>query len=167
MQLLPVSVRMAIMSILSDIQEEHSDSRLLAAGKPFYITTKLNYVKHLVMRYPDTNVEIIPDVEWERFTIERDDKIEMLEQRQQLFKQFENDVKVNWSDFTIEQYLVAEYPLIPKTSEGQRQLLLNTEYNFIMKLSKEELTTRFLNDDGSVMKFSDTNGCDSALDKIK
>lgn len=166
MQLLPLSVRMTIMSVLSDLQEENSDSRLLAAGKSFYINTRLNYVKHLVMRYPDTNIEIIPDVEWERFSIDRDSTIVMTEEKKKVYEQLEKDITWTWTDLQVEQYLIAEaYPILPKTPKELRRLLLDIEYNFIMKCTKEELTTRFLNDDGSPTKFSDTNGCDSALDK--
>ncbi len=61
---LPTSVRMVMMSHLSDLQIEISVQN---PGKEFYIHTKLNFIKYLLNKYTDTTTEIIPDKEWEAF----------------------------------------------------------------------------------------------------
>lgn len=48
-----IKVQMAIMSHLSDCQE-----MLTLSANNEYVTNKLNFVKKLVMSYPDTAVEV-------------------------------------------------------------------------------------------------------------
>jgi hypothetical protein len=51
-------VRMVIMSHLSDVQENWRDTSN---------NTRLNFAKWLLLRYPDTSVEIDPDVQFSLF----------------------------------------------------------------------------------------------------
>lgn len=55
---------MVMMSHLSDVQEEMGLDR---PGQTFYINEKINFVKFLILKFYDSNVEINPDVEWELF----------------------------------------------------------------------------------------------------
>lgn len=61
---LKLSIKMVIMSHLSDIQE---DITLDNSAQVFYITTKINFIKFLLLKYPKTDKEINPDMEWEMF----------------------------------------------------------------------------------------------------
>lgn len=59
-----LKVSMIIMSHLSDVQ----DTNMFANFKAEKIrTNKINFVKHLIMKYPDTSVEINADEEYEAF----------------------------------------------------------------------------------------------------
>lgn len=51
-----LKVRMIIMNHLSDVQDYCANNR-----------HKLNFVKYLLMKYPDTNIEVNADLEYEEF----------------------------------------------------------------------------------------------------
>jgi len=137
MNSLPATVRMIIMSHLSDIQEEIGTSK---PAQGFYMREKLNFVKYLLMRYTDTTTEIYADVEWTRFQINQKD-IEQRELRDQVYDALERDVKENWTDLLCRQHLEANdaVTIIPETVLEQKNLILDLEYNYIMQASKEDL----------------------------
>ena len=140
MNSLPATVRMIIMSHLSDIQEEIGTSK---PAQGFYMKEKLNFVKHLLLRYPDTTIEVYPNIEWERFQINQKD-IELREYRDAVYDLFENDVDT-WSDILCSQYLEAlsDVPVIPETVLDQKKLILDLEYNYIMQASKADIDTLY------------------------
>ena len=59
-----LKVKMIIMSQLSDVQETVGDYHptILSNNRQ-----KLNFAKYLLMKYPDTNVEVDADLEYEEF----------------------------------------------------------------------------------------------------
>lgn len=126
------------MSHLSDLQEEIGTSK---PAQAFYMAQKLNFVKHLLLRYPDTSNEIYADVEWERFTISQKD-IELREYRDGIYDQVEKMVD-SWSDQVCHNYLEAcsSVEIIPETEIDKKKLILDLEYNYIMQASKEDLET--------------------------
>lgn len=56
-----LKVRMVMMSHLSDVQEflNNPENR-----------KKINFVKFLMLKYPNTDIEINPDEEWQKFIIQ-------------------------------------------------------------------------------------------------
>lgn len=74
------SVKMIIMSHLSDLQQEIGTSK---PAQPFYMTTKLNFVKYLLMNFSDTTTEINADEQWATFyakyypTVSKNNALEM------------------------------------------------------------------------------------------
>ena len=60
-----LSVKMIIFSHLSDVQENSNNK---------YNNVKLNFVKFLLQRHPDTGVKVDADYEWETFMKEHPDQ---------------------------------------------------------------------------------------------
>ena len=58
-----VKCKIVIMSHLSDVQEM---IQFTVHNSPD-VQIRLNFVKHLLLKFPDTDTEIYPDVEWENF----------------------------------------------------------------------------------------------------
>jgi len=58
---LKLKVNMVMMSHLSDLQDgyEFMDS--------IDFNNKINFIKHLIIKYPDTDTSINADLEWEEF----------------------------------------------------------------------------------------------------
>jgi hypothetical protein len=57
-----IKVKIVIMSHLSDAQELNG-----VTGKTAELHTHINFAKYLVTNFPDTNVEIDADAEYEKF----------------------------------------------------------------------------------------------------
>lgn len=62
-----IKVRMIILSLLSDIQEETSTGYV---NQVYSIEDRLNYVKHLLLKFHHT--EMNPFMEWEMFASQYD-----------------------------------------------------------------------------------------------
>jgi len=61
LQMLPIKVRLVVMSHLSDVQE------MASTGDTQEIRQRINFVKYLIQKYNDLNTDIMPDDEWEQF----------------------------------------------------------------------------------------------------
>lgn len=84
MFLLPTSVRMIVMSHLSDLQIE-------IQYKNAFITNdeRINFVKYLINKYPDTTTEVIPDHEWNDFKTQNESRENDLKS---IKEEFQNDL---------------------------------------------------------------------------
>lgn len=61
LQMLPIKVRLVVMSHLSDIQE------MVNMRDTQEIRERINFVKYLILKHSNLNDEIIPDEEWQKF----------------------------------------------------------------------------------------------------
>lgn len=138
------SVKMIIMSHLSDLQEEIGVSN---PGKNFYMNQKLNFVKYLVMHFPDINVEINADELWERFRLNKIE-LELKELRQRAIDLFETSL-LTWTEQMCYLHLRNgdSKVEIPSKLLDMKKLIVDLEYNYIMQATEadvREIIKRFI-----------------------
>lgn len=128
------SVKMIIMSHLSDLQEEIGTSK---PAQAFYMTQKLNFVKFLLTRFPDTTVEINADEQWESFTTKKEVS-ELKALREKAFELFE-DKLANWNMQQCLGYFASDPENKPDNVHDMRKLIADLEYNYIMQATESDV----------------------------
>ena len=176
MFLLPTSVRMVMMSHLSDLQIEMTVQN---PGKEFYMHTKLNFVKYLLNKYPDITTEIIPDEEWEKFRNEhaeltqrdlKDSKEELID----ALKDFENAMEVadKVAGFPVKESIYkmkrdgSHLTPVLVTDPEEKEMIDKLYSIWTPRKEKEKINKQFSSDDISITK-EDLDKFHNTLEKLE